>query len=742
MVNMGGLETYKQEIFSFLRTVTIKFEPFAYIMGETIMTQNGFTDPHAKWNPYYINLSGEYAQGDTPMTVYSLEDERDVPFDKNLINKYPKTASLYKIPNKEYFTLLERYPENSGLIKAIAYPNGDIESIIAKPNLSLLGYDASLLHINERENILSCLTEFLTMMRTRWYIKEYSYETLYPLSFWAMMWQFLPMVLLYRRFNNIRTPYVHPLHIWEYIKSKGIGDYRDVLTDRQSFWLYRNIDYINTNKGKNNNLIILAENLLEEVAVSLIGKDIVQSIDNTLIDGTEDTDNIGEVVPIIRDTNIVTGEDEGTESFPEFNDKLVDSDLEYENSIETVEEKKDELGNHNFNDLPIKILEFKKKPIDTSKEALMVNFFTDTLVYRLHENTCSYTCTFTDPYTRTSLTLPVQDVVLLWHYCVWKSLGVTPITIPTKFKVHLPFKKTKPNAKDISKYVYINQNTYDVSKYINVTELLNSCMWHDKVFTTVEDFTEVLISQFKKLLLMGQVYENSNSAQFRESMKSYYRDISVKEWLTLNLTSKSTFDEWKKSNEQLIVLFELYDTIKDTEAYTALGNACYDALFPVNKVENGGFMNTIENMERIYTAIRDLFIKLGSYNVAYLENTRERREYLQIYDQAWVLFSKFDYTADGFFNLVIDTADTSINKFFGDFEQILSDKQINIDVIIENEFTTMFEKMMNLCISFTEKTVWNHRGIIPTATDSKEKRIVIDLAQKINIGTFSVHKTI
>ena len=56
----GQLTTYRNEIFNFLRTVTIKFEPFAWLMGETYMDQYGITNPHGKWNPYYIHLSGNY----------------------------------------------------------------------------------------------------------------------------------------------------------------------------------------------------------------------------------------------------------------------------------------------------------------------------------------------------------------------------------------------------------------------------------------------------------------------------------------------------------------------------------------------------------------------------------------------------------------------------------------------------------------------------------------------------------
>ena len=280
----SNLDLYRREIFNFLRTVTIKFEPFAYLMGENYMNMHGITNPHGKWNPYYIHLSGEYtaeelASGDV-MHVYTVEHElpEDVIFSKELKTTNPKTYELYKIPNDEYFHLEEQYSKYTGLLRCMVYPISNIDEAIAAPNLTLLAYDDSLLEINERESIVKCLKDFLDMVRTRWWIEEYTYEDMYAITFWGMLWQMLPMVLLGQRFKNIKTPYVHSFHVWEYLKSKGLNDYRDILTTNQSLWLYRNIDYILKNKGKVSNLRILAENLLGEAYISLHYVDMQQDI--------------------------------------------------------------------------------------------------------------------------------------------------------------------------------------------------------------------------------------------------------------------------------------------------------------------------------------------------------------------------------------------------------------------------------------------------------------------------------
>src|SRR5574344_2736823 len=96
----GQIESYRSEIFNFLRTVTIKFEPFAYLMGQDYMDIYGIDDPHAAWNPYYIHLTGEYTdseKADTANLMYVWTIETEIPekvlFDKNLVNTNPKTAA-------------------------------------------------------------------------------------------------------------------------------------------------------------------------------------------------------------------------------------------------------------------------------------------------------------------------------------------------------------------------------------------------------------------------------------------------------------------------------------------------------------------------------------------------------------------------------------------------------------------------------------------------------------------------
>lgn len=631
----GQIEDYRKEIFNFLRTVTIKFEPFAYSMGEEYMQQHGLVDPHGEWNPYYINLTGEYTDNDTRMTVYSIEEEREVPFDKNLKTNYPKTAALYRIPNKEYSTLEERYPGNVGLIRTIAYPTPDMDTVLAAPNFALLAYDESLLDVNEREDMIKCLTEFLDMVRVRWWVKEFDYEDMYAITFWCLLWQYLPLLLLTRRFLNIRTPNVHTFHIWEYLKSHGLGDYRDVLTNNQSLWLYRNIDYIRKNQGKTSNLTILAENLLDEVFVSLLDKDMYQE--------SETKWNELRTNPVFLSYNYVSGELEKTESFDELNDRLVAQGLEHRDDADYVDDTETALGTQNHNILPTKFLEFKKDPVNTANETLMYNFFIDTLMYRYSTNDLSFNCEVTDSINGSKLKLFVGDTILLWHWAIAKYSNNFSENLPTKFKVHLPFSRQQVMKTDLPEKIYYGKNVYKLNALMEVDNYIKVIDWHPRAYSDQTDFITTTADQLRDILNWNRQFTTSNRLQYHLALKLVERKVLVQDWVEFNWGAKKTFTDWRNSSELIDATLSAYEQRNSVEDYANLADACLDALFPLDDATLDEFLGSLRNMEKIYASIRDLFVRLCSYNVTYLETDRETRQYLQIDDPDTASFTTLRY---------------------------------------------------------------------------------------------------
>ena len=650
----SNLDLYHREIFNFLRTVTIKFEPFAYLMGEKYMNAYGFTSPHGKWNPYYIHLSGEYtseelASGDV-MHIYTVEHElpEDIILTKDVKNTNPKTYELYHIPNAEYEHLEEKYPKYVGLLRCMIYPIKDIDTAINAPNLSLLAYDDSLLEVNEREDIVKCLKDFLDMVRTRWWIEEYTYEDMYAVSFWAMLWQMLPMVLLGRRFENIRTPYVHSFHVWEYLKSKGLGDYRDILTPRQSLWLYRNIDYILKNKGKSSNLSILATNLLEDAFVSLHYVDMQQDITNFKI--------TLHAQPQFIFNNYTTDKEEKIKQLDDLNPTLYDMGLSDDDTPEYVIETANELGTTRYNQLPTKYLELKKDRIDTSSLAMMTTFFLHSLMYRYSEGKLEYSVTILDPHTGAKVKLYINDMIVLLYYAICRSVDLQPTYIPTQVRVRVPYRLDK-NVQ-LTETIKYADNTYYISELVNVDGVLNLIPWDSRVFVSRDDFAEFINKQFDAYYFLFKQMEQSHKYLYHKALRRMLDDITVNRILDIHLSDHAEYATWIDSIPVVSNLIKQYEEITSPNlkcnAYRNLSRMCYDTIFDIADGKTG--VNTIKKMNAIYDAIRELFISLCSYNITFIDSERDNVEYLRIEEPDFLIglhtYERVKKNAS-FFNLII-----------------------------------------------------------------------------------------
>ncbi len=615
------LELYTKEIFDFLNTVTIKFTPFADMMGKTYMELHGLSDSAGTWNPYYINLAGEYADGDERMFVYSQDNEQEISFDKQTLLLHPKTSAVYRVGTLEYQTLCGRYPHNTGIIRSIIYPVESIEAAIAAPNFSLLAYDASILPSNERETILQCLREFLKMVSVRWYVPEFGYEDLYPITFFSVLLQHLPALLLGQRIKNIRTPYVHPLHIWEYLTSRGLGDYRDVLTMNQSLWLYRNIDYIIANRGKHQNLIILAENLLKEIYVTLTAKDMYQQ--------TEDFVDECRTVPEFVSINVVTGEQTKIETFPILNQKLIDENLEHRNDAEFIEETVERLGYVDANILPTKYLEFQKNPINTRHKRFLEEFMLDMLMYRYSINHLAYKVEFRDPASGLKKRYHANDLVVMLYWTTLRSVGITPSTIPTIFRCRIAYQSTQPHETELPRTVAYDDQVFRIDQFVNVSEFIGSNMWHPLQFKTPNDFVDTLIAQYRHALYYNLENNESSLLIYQRSLATLFDAVCVNKDLTLNRPAE-TFEEWFSQSEDMAEIIEPYKNYSSDDLSWAeeLNKRVIEALFPIDQDTYRELVGSVRNLEELYMSLKKLFIQLCSYDITFLDTERGLLDYV------------------------------------------------------------------------------------------------------------------
>lgn len=218
-------------------------------------------------NGHYELNDDVYSKFDNVPMVYSFDTKEKIPFTSKIINSVSqrKTRATYKIPSVYYDKLIQEYPDEKDTIKNILYPiKCTLNDAFDADNYEILAYDLSLLEENERTSLYSAMLEKINVIRRRWDVDVFVYEDLYALSMQAKIWSILLLELFKQRVMNIRTSEVHSYHLWNYLTSKGLGDYSDVLTKKQALFLYKNYPWLHRHLGSDHNLLLLTHKLLYE----------------------------------------------------------------------------------------------------------------------------------------------------------------------------------------------------------------------------------------------------------------------------------------------------------------------------------------------------------------------------------------------------------------------------------------------------------------------------------------------
>lgn len=149
-------------------------------------------------------------------------------------------------------------------------------------NFELLHVDTSRLDITERDDLIAHTTKILDIVAKRWAIDGFNFESNYAAVLWSMVWSILPTALIARRYANIKTPAVSLNHMWDYLGSHGLSEYRGYLSDTQVQFLYKNILYLKDHAGQQRTLNILIDNILGEYGLNLKTKTVVLDTSKSL----------------------------------------------------------------------------------------------------------------------------------------------------------------------------------------------------------------------------------------------------------------------------------------------------------------------------------------------------------------------------------------------------------------------------------------------------------------------------
>ena len=549
----------------------------------------------------------------------------------------------------------------------------------------MLAYDKTLLETDEQDSLITALTVFLDYIYDRWLVKDFKYESAYGITFMGMLWSLLPSVLLTQRIKNLRTPQVHSMHVWEYLDSKGLGEYKSVLTRQQSLFLYRNIDYIIQNKGKKSNIEILANNLLKGLHLTLVGKNILQETESA----SHNNDCVHHPEFLSEDiieTSTTEQIDESTkESMNEMLYRMYSEGHYPDYSLDDSIVMDERFGLTEFNNLPTRLLEFEKALLNNMYICYLTEFLMDSLMYQYSRGSLTYRIKFTDVNVRKELDLSIGDVIALLYYAHHKASDTVAYSLPVRYTTRICYPGVKPdNLPTTWKYEGF---TYLVDSFIDTKSILSDIVFDPGRFTTQESFMLRMANQFGALLKhTRQVRENAGT-KYQQCMLYYYNYLVVHRTIDISLSRYKDYPSWIANTENMAEFLEAYDELNDPKIYYQdLCDNLWNLLFPVESYEEfDDFTGGDRDNTYIYNAIKRLFAQLCSYRLFFLETDRRRSTFLVAPFAALCTHTGTD-TSDSSVDISTGAKTTfkEDDKFETDFPIHLEDKSYKEDAELLN----------------------------------------------------------
>jgi hypothetical protein len=610
---------YSGQILKFLNSITIKYIPMIDYINDAVTSKGYSVDLNKPdtWK-YYVNLTGNYHESDTPMFVRSVDTKEIIAFTKENLNVHTLTRKTYVTNTSLYDELCSEYPKQTDLIKSILYPVLDINLAISSDNLSLLCWGDDILEENERASVLSDLTSLLTYIKHRWYFDFFYYETYYFVTFWGQLWSILYMSILLTRIKNLNTPSVHSFHIWSYLSSHGIASYKDVLTKRSSLYLYRNMKYLRANRGSSGNLIRLVDNLLRENGIGLVQKVIYQTVD-PLTAPTTCTwvpTFASEVVPTEFSGVLRSKPNEDTASVLH---RLYDEDAISDISYKSVSSVEAGLGRTRYNRLPTKFLEISPIAIDKKYADLFNNFVWSFLTHMIFSDKYSGTLSFSDNVTGITHTLTYKEAMIYLHYVSNKYLGIIPTSVPRYAEVSI----YRDNPLEHIKRDYdVLGHKRRTSSYIDIVSFVRGIEYPIGVLSDSDDFVKYLLDQFNAFIYQFNAYRSTADVICTEVISKVHTDIVDRKIIEL-YDSDTQYTNWFVSTrESLQSIQNAYDKQdKPYELYGFLFDDIITQLVPITE----GIRKLINETttDPLFGKLKDLFVNMCSYNVFFMNTQRD-----------------------------------------------------------------------------------------------------------------------
>lgn len=618
MTVLSDISVYRNQVYNFLNTVSIKYTPLSDQANLILSQQNqAVSDDPTTWK-YYLNLQGLYHPTDTIMTVMSLDTQQQIEFTVENLAVHTRTKAAY-VPGTDFFTdLCSRYLDQVDLIKSILYPISDVEAAIDAEEFTILACGTGFLEDTEFGYLFQELTNHLNYVRTRWFAPNLGYDPYYFITFWGMMWELLPQVLFSARFKAMRTPHAHSWLVWQYLTSMGLDDYSDILDRRRTMWLYRNIDYLLAHRGSKSNLTKMANNLLSSVGIGLFERYVLQQT----VDGAMNCQLTPELIAVNIPTEYSNiSQDAPAQTVDEIMRRQYGTGDEVDISAENIERVTQALRATTLNKYPTKLLEIRPLLKGKRYTEFFNTFVLDMVVGNINSGLYAPIVEISATESSIAQRLSGKDALIVFFYCMFRSMGITPTVLPYEYTARAMYKIT-PDA--IPETFSMNGVTYYTRQVLDVDGFMaNYNLLFPSSTVVSPDLHSIFLGQLY-LVAMSQVDRGRAALGYlpqARAMEYVVNAMMHRGTVPLSLAGDvSTFDQWFASKPDFDQEFitPLNNAPDPKSAYSDMADAILTQLIPLDTVMEtyGNFTSTVST----YAKLKKLFIQMCSYMITFLDS--------------------------------------------------------------------------------------------------------------------------
>lgn len=588
-MNRIDLDNFYSDTFQLTRTMVVKIEAIAQRENE-VLEKAGYTVLNDKrtWR-YYMNLNGDYHETDEVMTVISLDTGEEIPFTKETMAQHLLTYRQYLKGGDLYKRLTDTYDGQTVLINGILLPITYDVSIDA-PNYKILRYNESLVLWNE-EQLIPQVQRWINGNAPAMFENEYHVtEDLMLHQMVVELGAAILQVIHLTRFQAIKTRNAHDFYIWSHIDSYGeFSVYKNSLNREQVMWLHRNIEWINSNAGKEFTFDKLMEKLLTLRKIPISKYEMVLNTENQLVDLTP--------TPQWKRTQLNMNEDK--QILPVFfnTQKLIEKErpMAVDNTLMTsiYQEEANFEGTYSLhNDLPTKVLESEMADYTNRHSDTMMTVVFNQWIYLAGKGVYQVNMAVVNPKDGRLLRLDAKDAFTLWRYITRLAAGHELTTIENAFYNNVMALKP-PTVKELqnvglgSKYITdavagsIRDQFVDIvsvgssEELLNVSKNIYIAMWkHKKLYSSFGDHvTHAAVKNSTKLMYeTGEIslVDDHSYLRFLQKYALDFDDYNYEELTNLAWVIFKTFTGWDLNNNPSLrsIQNDLIDLMMKLSSYT------------------------------------------------------------------------------------------------------------------------------------------------------------------------------